>query len=156
MSYARCVVTFELQWNDSPESSEHPGFRSLSNRGWWRILSELEAQGVGDLTEPPTPPRSPLVERLFTRRQRIPFPLDLNVENLTRLDVDPATCAYPIGLFDLSYHGTVVVTERACQAILERLTREPTLEYDEWWPKLWRWFYDYLAAAGEHGGFEVG
>jgi hypothetical protein len=155
-SYPLQVVTFELQWSDQPESSEPPSFRSIANSGWWRILAEVEAQGVGDVTEPPTPPRPPLFQRLFNRPQRIGVPLDLDVENLPHLDVDPRNCVYPIGLFELSYHGTVVVTERACRAMLQRLSREPTLEYDEWWPELWQWFYDYLAGAVEHGGFEVG
>ena len=142
-------MAFSLQWLDQPESFEPPAYRSISNRGWWRILDEIVTQGVGDTTDP-SPPRPPFLQRLFR-----PLP---TYEFSSRVDVDPSDCHYPIDLFHLTYHGTSVVSERACGAMLGRLNREPTTEYDDspTWPELWHWFHDYLAAAVGHGGFEVG
>jgi hypothetical protein len=142
-------VAFQLTWNDDPECTDPPGSRSISNRGWWLILDEIVAQRAGDLTEPPRPPRPPILERLWRRAPPPPQPWDI--------DVDPDDCTYPINLFPLEIHGTSVVSERACQALLQRLSREPTLDWDAtYWPEGWEWFYDYLRGAAEHGGFDVG
>jgi hypothetical protein len=137
---------FGLNWVDDPEH-EAPILREMdngfvSNNAWvlW-ILGEFESQGVADLTEQPDAPPLPVDERYF----RV-------------LDVDPATCTYPINVEPLTWHGTKVVTARACQAFHQRLSREPLFQTDkvDWWPGLWYWFYDFLAGAIEHGGFEVG
>ena len=140
-------MAFHLCWNDDPDSLEPAGFRFISNRAWYRILDEIEAQGIGDLSDP-FPPRPRFCQRLLRGSPSPEFSPDL--------DVDPESCSYPIKLFQISFHGTSVVSARTCRAILQRLSREPTLEFDESWPKLWRWFYDYLGGAVEHEGFEVG
>jgi hypothetical protein len=143
-------VSFALQWLDQPESFELPAYRSISNQGWWRILDEIVAQGVGDVTAP-SPSRSSFVQRLVRRPPPVEFSSDV--------DVDPDACRYPVNIFHLTHHGTSVVTERACRAMLRRLNREATSKSERaWppWPELWHWFYDYLSAAVEHGGFEVG
>jgi hypothetical protein len=143
-------VSFELQWLDQPETFELPAYRSVSNQGWWRILDEVVAQGVADVTGP-SPSRPPFFRRLVRRSP----PLGLSSD----VDVDPDDCRYPIDLFNLTFHGTSVVSEGACRAMLQRLNREATTAgKGDWppWPELWHWFYDYLSAAVEHGGFAVG
>src|SRR5262245_16672743 len=150
-------MSFHLNWVDAGDDSGLPASRSISNSAWWMILSEVETQGVGDLTQPPPRPRRPLLQRLRSRPERAASSGAQDVWSPPTLDIDPKNCVYPIDLYNLSYHGTVVVTERASQALLQRLSREPTLEYDiVWWPELWDWFYHFLAGAVEHEGFEVG
>jgi len=124
-------MTFQLCWNDDLDSPDSPGNRFISNRAWYRILDELEAQGVGDFSDP-FPPRPRFFQRLFEGS-----PTSVPASDL---DVDPESCSYPIELFQITYHGTSVLSARTCLAILQPLSREPTLEFDESWPDLWRWF----------------
>jgi hypothetical protein len=152
-------MTFSLNWLDDPDS-EHPVLSefnrgNIANRLWWAILEEIEEQGVGDFSEPPPPPRQPILDKLLRR------PLSARESpGEWNIDVDPATCSYPIPwLYLLSYHGMHEVSDRACQAIHQRLSREPMLQIDHpgmHWPKVWYWFYDFLGGAIDHGGFEVG
>ncbi|HST16078.1 MAG TPA: hypothetical protein VLK36_00300 [Gaiellaceae bacterium] len=151
-------MSFSLNWVDDPDS-EHPilqefnkGF--IANRLWRAILDEIEKQGVGDFTEPPPPPPRSFLERLMRRSPPVEVPGEWLI------DVDPDNCSYPIPwLYLLAYHGIHQVSARACQALHQRLSREPLSQIDHpgmHWPRVWYWFYDFLGGAIEHGGFEVG
>lgn len=152
-------MSFSLNWVDDPDS-EHPMLREfnrgfIANRLWWMILREIEEQGVADFSEPPPPLPQPLLDRMLRR----PAP-PRESPGEWDIDVDPDNCNYPIPwLFLLNYHGIHAVSAGACQAIHQRLSREPLLHDDHpgmHWPRVWYWFYDFLGGAIEHGGFEVG